>query len=249
MKLLLQNGRLLLPLAIIGFGIINVVTGHFPTAFMPVIENKLLQGTLVYGCAMLFVGSGAGMMLNKFERPCALAITVFFFIDLCYPQLTTALQQPGNASQWTVTLEILALCSGTAVWSGLPRVQRIARYAFAVALAGFAVLHYLYADYIVTLIPAWMPAHYVLNALVLIGFAGTAVCLVINRFTRLANTLLGCMFVIWVLTLHLPRCLASPSKEPEWSSGCIALAMAGIGFVLASRTRQDISLSSVMGNR
>jgi hypothetical protein len=53
---------------------------------------------------------------------------------------------------------------------------------------------------------------------------------------RLAAALLGVMFLLWFLVLHLPRVMSYPrSHDPdEWSSALIALAVCGASWILAS---------------
>lgn len=116
----------------------------------------------------------------------------------------------------------------------ISKISQVARYTFAVSLLGFGILHYMYADFIATLIPAWMPAHLFLDYIVLFGFLATVVSIIINIQTQLATFLLGTMFLIWVVTLHLPRSIATASIAAEWSSLFIALAMSGIGFLIAA---------------
>jgi uncharacterized membrane protein YphA (DoxX/SURF4 family) len=45
--------------------------------------------------------------------------------------------------------------------------------------------------------------------------------------TRIFATLLGMMFFLKVLTLHIPQNLASTHDEKEWTSGLVPLAMSG----------------------
>ena len=238
MKKIIHKAVFLFPLAIIGLGLVSFIFGQLPEAFMPAQVAPPLRGIVVtYACGAFFIITGMGIIAGKFADTCARLIAVFFFINLIYPQLVFSLQQFSNAGLWTVTLEILALCSGACMFARLPTIGKLAKYTFALSFLGFALLHYMYADYIVTLIPAWMPAHYLLNALVFAGFVGIAASLIFNRYVKLAGICFGCMFCLWVITLHLPRCLSNMSKEAEWSSLCIAMAMAGIGFLLAAEKK------------
>ncbi len=238
MKKWIPQGKFLFALAITGFGLITFITGQLPKAFSPAIESTSLRLTVVVICGLIFIASGIGLMINRFATNAGFLIFFFFLADLIYPQLITSLQQPTNAGQWTLTLELLALASGACFLTNNQLLQKIARYTFALSFIGFAVLHYMYADYIVTLIPAWMPAHYFLNALVLAGFIATSASLILNIATGPATFAFALMFCLWVITLHIPRCILHPSNEAEWSSLCIAIAMAGIGFLIFEKTAQ-----------
>ncbi|HEY6374717.1 MAG TPA: hypothetical protein VIX90_04250, partial [Edaphobacter sp.] len=54
-----------------------------------------------------------------------------------------------------------------------------------------------------------------------------------GRKVRLAGMMLGIMFLLFVVLLHVPRMIAAPHNGIEWTSGFIALACAGASFVLA----------------
>lgn len=67
----------------------------------------------------------------------------------------------------------------------------------------------------------------------MVAFFASAISFIIHKLSKLAGTLLGLMFLIWVLILHLPRVIASIHTEPEWTSLFVALAFSGISFLLA----------------
>lgn len=50
---------------------------------------------------------------------------------------------------------------------------------------------------------------------------------------RPAASLLGIMFLLWVITLHMPRVAHTPNNPDEWNSAFVALAMSGISFAVA----------------
>jgi len=54
-----------------------------------------------------------------------------------------------------------------------------------------------------------------------------------QRLARPAATLLGVMFFLFVVLLHIPRIATHPSDGNEWTSGFVALAMSGGAWVLA----------------
>jgi uncharacterized membrane protein YphA (DoxX/SURF4 family) len=68
-----------------------------------------------------------------------------------------------------------------------------------------------------------------------------AISLLTGIQTRLAMICLGIMFLIFVITLHLPRVQASSNLEPEWSSLFVALAMVGISFTMAANLPKRVN--------
>ncbi len=67
----------------------------------------------------------------------------------------------------------------------------------------------------------------------MIAFFASAISIFLNIQVRLSATLLGSMFLIWVLTLHIPLVIAHVHDETQWTSLFVALAMCGISFILA----------------
>jgi uncharacterized membrane protein YphA (DoxX/SURF4 family) len=109
-----------------------------------------------------------------------------------------------------------------------------ARTLFAIALIVFAVQHFLYARFISTLIPAWFPGRLFLAYFVGAAFLGAALAIASGVFARLAGALLGLMFLIFVVTTHIPRIVGHGSDGNEWTSGFVALAMGGGSWVFSA---------------
>jgi uncharacterized membrane protein YphA (DoxX/SURF4 family) len=51
---------------------------------------------------------------------------------------------------------------------------------------------------------------------------------------RPAATMLGVMFFLFVVLLHIPRIIGNSSNGNEWTSGFVALAMCGGAWILAN---------------
>jgi len=71
-----------------------------------------------------------------------------------------------------------------------------------------------------------------LAAAALMVIAGA--CFITKRLVGPAAFALGSMFLLFVLTLHLPRVLAARRDPNQWSSALIALAMAGASWICAA---------------
>lgn len=125
--------------------------------------------------------------------------------------------------------------AGAGVWARIiDRLIAAAPFLFAVCLFVYALLHFIYADYIATLICSWIPFRLFWSWFVGFAFLASALSIMIRKKARLAAMLMGLMFYIWVAILHLPRVIASPHNEAEWTSMFVALAI-GSGAWLLSR--------------
>jgi uncharacterized membrane protein len=101
----------------------------------------------------------------------------------------------------------------------------------------FGVQHFLYARFIAFLIPAWIPGHLFLAYATGVAFIAAGLAIAAHIFSRLASSLLGLMFLLWFITLHVPRALAqlhTAKGADEWASALVALAFTGASFLLAA---------------
>jgi len=112
------------------------------------------------------------------------------------------------------------------------------RFLFAISLVVFGAQHFLYAKFVATLVPSWIPGHLFWAYFVGVAFVAAALSIAIGKNARLAATLLGLMFILWVLTLHLPRVAAHPHDGNEWTSAFVALAMCGGAWLVAGTSKR-----------
>ena len=151
-----------------------------------------------------------------------------YFLFLYAPRLAANLHNPGP---WTSGAEILALSGAAWVLAGTP--AKLGRYLFAITLTVFGVQHLLYTHFVATVVPSWIPGHLFWTYAVGIAFIVTTLSIIVNIKARLAATLLGVMFIIWVFILHLPRVASAPHNGNEWTSAFVALAMGGGAWITA----------------
>jgi uncharacterized membrane protein len=94
------------------------------------------------------------------------------------------------------------------------------------------VQHIMYAHFVSTLVPAWIPARLFWACFVGAAFLATALSQFTRVLARWSATLIGIMFSVFVLIVHAPRVAGAMHNGNEWTSLLIALAMAGTSFIL-----------------
>ncbi|HEX9345768.1 MAG TPA: hypothetical protein VF900_07565 [Candidatus Acidoferrum sp.] len=115
----------------------------------------------------------------------------------------------------------------------MDKITTLGRIFIAIALVVFGVQHSMYGAFVAGLVPAWMPGRLFWAYFVGAAFFAAAAGILYQRLARPAATLLGVMFFLFVVLLHIPRIAAHPSDGNEWTSGFVALAMCGGAWVLA----------------
>ncbi len=86
----------------------------------------------------------------------------------------------------------------------------------AASLAAFAGEHFTAARSLSALVPKWMPARLFIAYFVGAAHTAAALSLVARRCLRWSTFLLGVMFALFVLLLHLPNAVANPSLRIAW---------------------------------
>ena len=113
-------------------------------------------------------------------------------------------------------------------------VTTLGRLLFGIPMVVFGIQHFIYVDFVITLIPPWIPgrAFWTYFTGVALMAAGTGI--VLNRTGRLAATLLGVMIFLFFLLVHIPQVAASPADPHQWTYLTQAFTFSGIAFAVAA---------------
>jgi uncharacterized membrane protein len=104
-----------------------------------------------------------------------------------------------------------------------------------VGLAMFGAEHLAAPKALAQLVPKWMPGH--LFWAYFVGFAlfAAATSIALNSYARLAASLSGLMFVLFVLMIHAPNVVADPKNRILWVVAVREIAFACGVFLFANR--------------
>jgi uncharacterized membrane protein len=116
----------------------------------------------------------------------------------------------------------------------MEKSQTLGRILVAISLVVFGVQHFIYGGFVATLVPAFMPGRLFWAYFVGVAFVAAAIGIVTRILARPAATMLGVMFFLFVVLLHIPRIVGLARDGNEWTSGFVALAMCGSAWILAS---------------
>jgi uncharacterized membrane protein YphA (DoxX/SURF4 family) len=240
MENLSRLGRFLFAIAMAGFGIQYLV--H---AFMagPVPGPPWSPGRPIWAffTAVLLVTVAVCIATGKRARWAAMLLAIMLLLrglSVYAPRLAANVHDPGP---WTSGFEILAMGGAALILAGT--AVGLGRFLFASLLVVVGVQHFLYARFVATLVPAWIPWHLFWAYFVGVAFFAAALSIVARKYMGLGAGLLGLMFFLWVISVHSPRVIASPHDGKEWTSAFVALAMCGGAWVVAGRVGKRIRSS------
>lgn len=244
-------GRLFFGLGFVGLACTHFIFRAFTTGRAPVWPAPMPGGTLwAYLSGTAFLLIGLAVISGKQVRPTIFGTAAVIFAWAFVRQLPVAAADGVLASTWTHAGKALTLIGGLCVTAGAsPFVEEsvarrfarvinlempfitVGRCCLAVFLLITGIQHFLYTEFVATLIPEWFPG----NAVMWTQFAGVAlisggVGLVVARTARLAALLVGIMVFSWFWIVHLPRALMSVS---DGIAVFEALAVSGIALMIA----------------
>jgi uncharacterized membrane protein len=116
---------------------------------------------------------------------------------------------------------------------GIDKIMPFGRLCFAIPLAVFGTEHFTDTTDIATMVPSWIPAHTFWVYLVGVGLIAAALSIATKVQSRLAATLLGVMFFLFVVLMDIPAAVAEPNNRIAWTLALRELAFASGGFAFA----------------
>jgi uncharacterized membrane protein len=256
MNALLKAGRFFFAISMLFFGgeyFIYASGLKGPIPGPPWLPGSQL-GAVLTGAAWIAVA--VCIATEKLARLATTLLGVALLLYVLFLQLPKLIAQLHNPGPWTSGFELLALMGGAFVLARietpdglsfeptnnvLSHLATFGRVAFAFALVVFAVQHFLYAKFVATIVPAWIPARLFWSYFVGVAFVAAALAIVTRQMARIASILLGIMFLIWVVILHVPRVAAQPRNGDEVTSLLVALAMSGVSFIFAESFASDLA--------
>lgn len=243
-----KYGRFLFGIAIVVLGIESplIYAGH--AAGLELLPQWILPGHafLAYLAGVALIGAGIIIAIDIKPRSAAILLGGYFFLSFLFlrtPRMALILRDVGERTR---AFETLALCGGAWVLAGtLPidstsargwgivadKAMELGRFFLAISMAVFGIDHFVADSLVAGLLPSWLPWHFFWAYLTGFGFIAAAVAIATRKYVRLAAILLGLMFFSVAVLVHAPRLATHLTDSDEWSSGFMALAMAGTALV------------------
>lgn len=253
-------GRILFALAMIGLGLEHFYFQAFVTGRAPPWPESLPGGAVWANLTgVVIVAAGVAILTARRGRTAAIVLGALIFFWAVLRHIPVVIASDVLSPDYTSAVKALAFFGGAlTVAATFPKGKHAFDTAFILAgticLAVFminnGIQHFIYTDFVASLIPSWFPGDPVFwtyfSAIAL--FAG-ALGMLYPRTAWAAAFLTGIMVFAWVLIVHVPRTLASVSDNIAVFE---APAIAGIAFMLAglqatTKNRQGIDIESNAG--
>ncbi|HTX38044.1 MAG TPA: hypothetical protein VME43_23605 [Bryobacteraceae bacterium] len=87
----------------------------------------------------------------------------------------------------------------------------------ATGIAVFGCVHFAQASGVMQIVPAFLPFRLFWTYFVAVALLSAALSIVTKKYVRLSATLLGAMFLLFVLMIHLPNVVLAPKNRFVWA--------------------------------
>jgi uncharacterized membrane protein len=258
MNKLTPIARLFFCLGMISLGVLQFYYGQFRPVFVP-LWAPWLPGMKIclYLSSALFILLPLCIFVGKRAKDASLFLAGLMLIFLVFaeiPYMLTGHPYPWHLGSWTDPLKVLALAGSAFVvagsYSGESDIESPAfrflspfipcgKIFFAIMMLLFGIDHFLYTEFVDTLVPDWIPGHVFWTDFAGVALIGTGASIILNIKRREVSILAAIMLILWTLILHIPRTMNHPEiadKPNEMTSVCEALLFSGVAYLIAMET-------------
>ena len=220
----------------LGLGIIGLIFASFALQWQPVPSCIAPHGALAIVSGLILVLAGIATILRPTTTPGAVALALWYGLWVVALHVPIVLAKPSVGSLLGVA-EIFAL---TTAGLQLQYVRRLrtgpilvwVRILFGLCPLVFGLSHFVYADFTAQMVPGWIPVPLFWAYATGTAHVAAGLAIVTGIRVRLAATLLATMCGLFVLLLHLPRVIATPGSQLEWTMMFVALSITGAAWIM-----------------
>jgi uncharacterized membrane protein len=239
-----QNGIFLLAFSLAALGLISLVTGDFAYQWQPVaadLPGRIGWARLVGAIEVL---ASVALLVPRTASLGAAGITGIFWIWLLVLHLPRVLR--GEIAAWLGACELLALAGASLGLFAVLHADRapverqpfwitvalIGKICFGFALIPIGLSHFIYIEPAAALIPSWFPARVFFTYLTGVGHISAGLSLLTGVLSRVAAPLLAIMFGCFIVFLHIPRVIATPTRY-EVTTLIVSIVLNGAAWIIA----------------
>lgn len=269
MRISVKTGHVFYGVTMIVYGVQQFLYGDFRGVQLPAWQSYLpFLPAWAYITGAGLIWAGGSIIMGKRGREVSLSLGGIFLSLVLFVHVPFGIFAEPNhlhLAMWTSALKELALAGGALVIAGtfplattsrpgifdfLEKAIPFGPLLFSITMTSFGIDHFLYAERLSNIVPAYMPDRVFwmhLTGVVLIG-SGFSIALNIRRGA--VGFLFSITLFLWVILLHIPRAIAEPfgSRSNEISSVFDALAFCGIAIILAAQSLKSDLLKILAKN-
>jgi len=161
---------------------------------------------------------------------------------------------PMLAAFFVISRTVVSMCSAgillflIALWAakndvararGLDKIVALSNLCFAIPLAVFGALHLSGVEFVLPVVPSYMPWRLFWAYFVGVALLAAALSIATRIQVRWSGLLFGIMMLLFVVTLDIKGALAHPRDRFVWTYVLRESSFAGGGWILAGSARRE----------
>jgi len=272
METLIKTARISYGILIAGLGAQQIMYGDFRPVILPQFPASPALATCAYIAGALLIIAGIAIIFDKKTRTVSLflgGILLLLFICCQIPYELIADPNYKHLAVWTSAFKELALSGSALIVAGsfpdgdeyeqkkdfitslVEKIIPLGSVFFSIMMIVFGIDHFLYAGWIATLVPNWMPGHVFWTYFAGAALICSGLAIIARVQVKLSALLLGIMIFLWFILLHIPRAIADPVslQGNEISSVLESFGFSGIACLIAYRYQTKNAGEDVQLNR
>lgn len=230
--------RLPFAAGILGLGAVCLVFRDFALQWQSAPEWVKLIPYAAIVSALWLIATGVGLAVRRLAFAAAVSAVVMFGVWAFVFHGPLVAKQPVQLYLWLGMAEAGCLMAAGLALIGAhrqdTRVVLGARIVFGLCAVVFGLCHFVYVDPTAKMVPAWLPFPLAWAYLTGGGHLAAGLALVSGIQARLAAGLEAAMCAAFVVLLHVPRVIAAPTSQMEWTMVFVALSITGAAWVIRS---------------
>jgi uncharacterized membrane protein len=264
MTTLTKLGRLFYGIGLIAIGVHQFFLNEFRSEILPPFPawpHAYTAFPIFTGIALLFSGA---IISGLFKTKLIIKKNVSLYLGFCFLLLIITCQLPyilifssDKASRldvWFSAGEELAYCGGAFVMAGsfsesnfsesgknffqtwLEKLIPLGRIFFATLMLLFGCSHFVFTDFVSTMVPKWIGAPLFWTYFAGIALIGASIAIIFKIWIKVVALLLAVMLFLFFIFFHVPDAIANPyvSNGNEIVRAIIALLFCGIALVIST---------------
>ncbi|MBA3677490.1 MAG: DoxX family membrane protein [Sphingosinicella sp.] len=240
MNRLIRTGPFLFGAGFVLLGLVGMVFLTLVPGLQPTAEDGRVANMWVYLNGIILILGGVGLWIRRTRQIAALALALTFTLWTLAAHVPKLIGDADDVGAWVSGFEALAIAGVASTLSGrsVGRWPDLAgRLCLGAALFAFGLVHFLYHDFIASMIPGWLPAKHIWP-----WFTGSvnivaALSILTGHKGHLGAAGVGLMYASWIILVHPGRIAVDFASSFEWSFLGIAIVLTGAAWIMFDRLR------------